>query len=108
MIQDKRFVDGLIVFYSEYWSAESIEGESEIDLSNVSVKIHFKAKLDPKDRNMFALKRPADDNYMLKSKWLGEILLKVRWKPVLDICCNVLGTNALAPLYFDANSNSFD
>jgi len=108
VIKDQRLVDGLIEFYNEYWKSESIEGESELDFRNSSAKFNFKARLTPKDRNLFSLKRPADDNYMLKSRWLGEILRKVRWKPVLDICCNVLGTNALAPLYFDANSNSFD
>ena len=43
---------------------------------------------------------------MLLPDVFAEILKKIDWYPILDICCDVLGSNALALFYFDARSDS--
>ena len=43
---------------------------------------------------------------MFFSKVLGELYELIGWKAVVDPCCNVIGSNALAPLYFDAMTDA--
>ena len=43
---------------------------------------------------------------MLLTEVLGELYELVGWKAVVDLCCDVIGSNALAPLFFDAMTDA--
>ena len=42
------------------------------------------------------------NDYVTKPCWLSKIFRLVRWKPALDLACNPIGSNAVAPLFISA------
>ena len=42
---------------------------------------------------------------MVTEPILAEVYSRVGWKPAIDLCCSVTGSNACAPFYFDAMSD---
>ena len=43
---------------------------------------------------------------MLIDKELGKLFVKIGWKAAVDMCCNIIGSNSLAPFYFDSMTDS--
>ena len=58
--------------------------------------------MDRGTRRDLSLSQPKEDNYMLNAKVLQSMISILGWVPIVDICCDTLGSNALAPLYLDA------
>ena len=48
----------------------------------------LKADLNEEERRQYAIHNPDDDDYKTSNKVLAEIYDTVKWKPVIDICCN--------------------
>jgi hypothetical protein len=66
----------------------------------------FKHDLSPEDQRLFALKYTVDDNYKTNPGKLAQVYELVRWKPFLDMCSNVIGSNSTAPFYYDPMSEA--
>ena len=66
----------------------------------------FKKKLEFGETRDFALKYMIDDDYKTNPKILAEVYEITGITPGIDMCCNVTGSNATAPLYYDAQSDS--
>jgi hypothetical protein len=67
---------------------------------------HFKNGLSKEDQRLFALKYAVDDNYKTNPEILAQIYDKIKWKPAIDMCSNVIGSNSTAPFYFDPMSEA--
>ena len=66
----------------------------------------FKKKLTGNRRRLYALKFPREDNYMVKFEIISEVFILVGWKPFIDLCCNVIGSNALALFFFSGMTDA--
>ena len=43
---------------------------------------------------------------MTKAFVLADVYQIVRWKPAIDLCCSVLGSNATAPFFYSPLTNA--
>ena len=69
-------------------------------VANEKRRLHGVERLD------YALRNPREDNYMTQARVLADAYKIVRWKPVIDLCCSVLGSNAVAPFYYSPLTNA--
>ena len=67
---------------------------------------HRKSLCDGCRRLVMAL-FPWLDNYCMQGAEFEFLCSAVGWRPGCDMCCDVLGSNALAPLYYSVRENSF-
>ena len=52
------------------------------------------------------MRHPEDDNYQTKETQTAYVYWLARWKPIVDMCCDMVGSNAQAPFYYDAQSDA--
>lgn len=52
--------------------------------------------------NLLSRKDTRSDNYMLNETHLHLIFTRAGWPAMIDICCDLVGGNALAPLFFSS------
>ena len=43
---------------------------------------------------------------MFFAEELGKLYVLVGWKAVVDMTCDIIGSNSLAPLYFDSMTDA--
>lgn len=87
------------------FQSQKIKEDHLIGPNEHTKRRNFKDSLDSAERRLFALKYKYDDNYWTSPQVLVHIYEKVRWKPWIDICTDVLGINSSAPFYYDAMSD---
>ena len=54
------------------------------------------------------MKYMQEDNCMLRPGYLEALKVKIGWTPMIDVCSDALGSNAGAPLYYDAAVEALD
>lgn len=53
-----------------------------------------------------SLKVPAMDNYCFNREQFPDLCARAKFLPLVDMCCDVLGTNAMCPLYYSARTDA--
>ena len=70
------------------------------------VQAHRK-KLSDECRRLAMVLFPWLDNYCMRDEEFADLCTAVGWRPGCDMCCDALGSNSLALLYYSARENSF-
>ena len=55
---------------------------------------------------LLSLKSPAMDNYSFNREQFPDLCDRARFLPLVDMCCDVLGTNAMCPFYYSARTDA--
>ena len=53
-----------------------------------------------------AMKKPSEDNYMVKKEVVEENVKEAGFAPIVDMYSDTLGSNSLAPLYYSAREDA--
>jgi len=55
---------------------------------------------------LLSLKSPAMDNYSFNREQFPDLCNRAKFLPLVDMCCDVLGTNAMCPFYYSARTDA--
>ena len=65
-----------------------------------------KSKLGEDEGRELQMTDQTQDNYMLKATTYDEVCRQLEWWPVIDMCCDLIGSNGHGPLFFGAEANA--
>lgn len=96
----------ILTLNASKFKERSVPGEDKVNLLSPNSVRAFKRRLDPENRNLLALKHIDFDDYRTNAEVVYDVYRRVGWKPYIDMCANIIGSNSLCPLYYDADSDA--
>ena len=86
--------------------ARAVAVGEKLDKSTRAKKFSAKSAMPRKERNRFSIRYPRADNYQTSFTKLAQIIRKIGWKWLIDMCSDPEGTNATAPFFYSAKHDA--